>query len=328
MQSGIRNSLLALFSKAGNEYVSGQKISEELGCSRTAVWKHVESLRSEGYELEAVRKLGYRIVAKPDKISENEIRLGLDTDFLGQTIHYKDVLPSTNVKALQLAAEGAGEGTLVVTDEQTSGRGRMNRAWHSPSGKGIWMSFILIPDIPVVKTPQLTLIAAVAVSQALEEESRLQVQIKWPNDILCNGKKIVGILTELQADADRVSSVIIGIGINVNQNESDFPAELQSIASSLSIEQKTTFDRARIIQAILKKFEDRYLEFLSHGFKIIKPLWESYAAITGKEISARTLQGVFTGKSLGIDDEGVLLLLTNDGDIKKIYSADIDLHSS
>lgn len=328
MQSGIRNSLLALFSKAGNDYVSGQKISEELGCSRTAVWKHVESLRSEGYELEAVRRLGYRIVAKPDKISENEIRLGLDTNILGREIHYRDVLPSTNIKALQLAAEGAVEGTLVVTDEQTSGRGRMNRTWHSPSGKGVWMSLILTPDIPVAKTPQLTLLTAVAVAQALEEVSSLQMQIKWPNDILCNGKKIVGILTELQAEADRVSSIIVGIGINVNQSQSDFPTEIQSIASSLSIEQKTMFDRARIIQTILKKFEERYLEFLSDGFKSIKPIWESYAAIQGKEITARTLQGLISGKSLGIDDEGVLLLVTKEGDIKKIYSADIDLHTS
>ncbi|MGX1724962.1 biotin--[acetyl-CoA-carboxylase] ligase, partial [Bacillus haynesii] len=195
MQSNLRKKLIQLFTEADGEFISGQKISEELGCSRTAVWKHIEDLRKSGYELEAVRKLGYKMIKKPDKITEDEIWLGLKTKKMGQTIHFQDVVPSTQKIAHELANNGAPEGTIIVADKQTEGRGRMARAWHSPEGNGIWMSIILRPEMPVQKTPQLTLLAAVAIVQAIEEQTGIAAEIKWPNDILINGKKVVGILT-------------------------------------------------------------------------------------------------------------------------------------
>lgn len=201
----------------------------------------------------------------------------------------------------------------------------MARVWHSQEGNGIWMSLILRPDVPLQKTPQLTLLSAVAVVQAIEAFTGVQAAIKWPNDLMVHGKKAVGILTELQAEEDRVRSVILGIGINVNQQEIDFPGELQDIATSLSMEAGEKIDRAGLIQEILLTFEKRYQDYLNHGFTPIKLLWESYAVGLGNELRARTLQGTFYGKSLGIDDEGVLLLETRDG-IKKIYSADIELN--
>ncbi|MFY0757842.1 biotin--[acetyl-CoA-carboxylase] ligase [Metabacillus dongyingensis] len=327
MQSDLRTRLLQAFSEAEGEFLSGQKLSETLGCSRTAVWKHIEDLRSEGYELEAVRKRGYRITYKPDKISGNEIQLGLKTEFMGRHIHFEEVLSSTQKIAHTLAGDGAKEGTIVVADQQTSGRGRLARAWYSPKQTGIWMSMILRPKIPINKTPQLTLLTAVALIQAIEEVTGLTPEIKWPNDILINGKKIVGILTELQAEADRVHSVIIGVGMNVNHTLDQFPEELQAIATSIAAETGEQADRAQVIQAIMMNFEKLYTSYLIHGFKPVKLLWESYAISLNKNLIARTLQGTIRGRAIGIDDEGVLLLETNEGNIEKIYSADIEIQS-
>ncbi|MGM7721946.1 biotin--[acetyl-CoA-carboxylase] ligase [Metabacillus sp. Hm71] len=325
MQSGLRSKLLEAFSKADGEFLSGQKISEVIGCSRTAVWKHIEELRKEGYELEAVRRLGYRITKKPDKISSNEIQLGLKTELMGRNIHFEETVTSTQKIAQSLANEGAPEGTIVVADQQTSGRGRMSRVWYSPSGTGIWMSMIIRPKIPINRTPQLTLLTAVAIVQAIEELTPLKPDIKWPNDILLNGKKIVGILTELQAEADQVHSVIIGTGINVNQTKEDFPEELQNVATSIKVETGSDWERAQFIQTILLKFEGLYSLFLSQGFKPIKLLWESYAISLQKTIIARTLKGTIEGKAIGIDDDGVLIIEKNDQSIERIYSADIEM---
>ncbi|MEH7236558.1 biotin--[acetyl-CoA-carboxylase] ligase [Bacillus sp. JJ1562] len=325
MQSEIRKKLLEVFSSANGEFISGQKLSEQLGCSRTAVWKHIEDLRNEGYELEAVRKLGYRIISKPDKISGNEIQLGLETKSFGRNIHFEESVTSTQKIAHKLAYEGAIEGTLVVAEEQTTGRGRLDRAWYSPKHTGVWMSMILRPQIPPSQAPQLTLLAAVGVVQAIQEVTGLEPDIKWPNDILIHQKKIVGILTELQAETDRINSVIIGIGINVNQELSQFPESLHSIASSLAIEKGGKIDRAKLIQVILLKIEKLYKEYLQHGFKVVKLLWESYATSIGKQIIARTLSGSIEGKAIGINEEGVLLLEDAAGDVHHIYSADIEL---
>ncbi|THE15113.1 biotin--[acetyl-CoA-carboxylase] ligase [Bacillus timonensis] len=325
VQSEIRKKLLEVFSSANGEFISGQKLSEQLGCSRTAVWKHIEDLRNEGYELEAVRKLGYRIITKPDKISANEIQLGLETKSLGRNIHFEESVTSTQKIAHKLAYEGAVEGTLVVAEEQTTGRGRLDRTWYSPKHTGVWMSMILRPQIPPSQAPQLTLLAAVGVVQAIQEVTGLEPDIKWPNDILIHQKKIVGILTELQAETDRINSVIIGIGINVNQELSQFPENLHTIASSLAIEKGEKIDRAKLIQVILLKIEKLYKEYLQHGFKVVKLLWESYATSIGKQIIARTISGSIEGKAIGINEEGVLLLEDAAGTVHHIYSADIEL---
>ncbi len=325
MQSGLRSKLLEAFSKADGDFLSGQKISEYIGCSRTAVWKHIEDLRKEGYELEAVRRRGYRITKKPDKISSNEIQLGLQTNAMGRNIHFAEEVTSTQKIAQTLAAEGAQEGTIVVADKQTNGRGRMARSWYSPSGTGIWMSMIIRPNIPINNTPQLTLLTAVAIVQAIEEETTLKPDIKWPNDILVNGKKLVGILTELQAEADQVHSVIIGTGINVNQLEDHFPEELRSIATSIYIESGELCERSKLIQSILLKFEALYSLYLSKGFIPIKLLWESYAISLNKVIHARTINGVIEGKAIGIDNDGALLIETDENGIERIYSADIEI---
>lgn len=325
MQSKVRQQLLDAFTNSEEEFLSGQYLADLIGCSRTAVWKHMEELRNEGFELEAVRRKGYRIVKVPEKITENEIRLGLTTKRLGQKIHYEETVHSTQKIALQYSMDGAPEGTIVIAEEQTSGRGRLNREWYSAKYTGVWMSIILRPNLLPQKAPQLTLITAVAVVQAIEEITPLLPQIKWPNDILINGKKITGILTELQAESDQINSVIIGIGMNVNQES--FPRELESIATSLLIEGGQKVNRAKLIQALLTKLEGLYDLYLQEGFYPIKLLWESYAVNIGKRISARMLKETIDGKALGITDDGVLLLEDDKGNIHHVYSADIELQN-
>jgi BirA family transcriptional regulator, biotin operon repressor / biotin---[acetyl-CoA-carboxylase] ligase len=325
LQSEIRKKLLDAFSNNDDQYLSGQTLADTIGCSRTAIWKHIEELRKDGFELEAIRNKGYRIVKTPERVSADEIRLGLKTKFLGQTIHYEDTVDSTQRVAHRLAYDQSMEGTVVVAEEQTLGRGRMERKWYSPKYTGIWMSIILRPKIPLPKAPQLTLIAAVAVVQAIEELTELTPQIKWPNDILINGKKMTGILTELQAEADQINSVIIGMGINVNQKLEDFPIELREIATSLANEQGVYFSRSAMIRSVLTHLEKLYFLYIEKGFLPIKILWESYAISIGKTIKARTLSNVFEGKALGITDDGVLKIEDHSGEIHYIYSADIEL---
>ncbi|WP_286228987.1 biotin--[acetyl-CoA-carboxylase] ligase [Neobacillus mesonae] len=325
MQSELRKQLLDAFTTAGESYLSGQYLAELVGCSRTAVWKHIEELRKEGFELEAVRKKGYRIIKTPERVSADEIMLGLTTSFIGRNIHYEESVESTQKIAHKLASQGVPEGTVVIAEEQRSGKGRMNRNWHSPKYTGIWMSLILKPNIPLTKAPQLTLLTAVAVVQAMEEITGLTPGIKWPNDILIDGKKVTGILTELQAEADRIHSIIIGVGINVNQKLEDFPLELQDKASSLSIQKGEQISRAELIRTIFKHFEKLYSLYLNQGFMPIKILWEGYAVSIGRILKARTLTEVIEGKALGITDEGVLKIEDQSGVIHHVYSADIEL---
>ncbi|MEH7245725.1 biotin--[acetyl-CoA-carboxylase] ligase [Neobacillus niacini] len=325
MQSQLRKDLLDAFTNAGEDFLSGQHIAEVIGCSRTAVWKHIEELRKEGFELEAVRRKGYRIVKTPEMITADELRLGLTTGFIGKNLHYEETVDSTQKIAHRLAYDNAPEGTVIVAEEQVSGRGRMDRKWHSPKYTGIWMSIILRPNIPLPKAPQLTLLAAVAIVQAIEERTGLLPEIKWPNDILLNGKKVTGILTELEAEADRINSIIIGIGINVNQTNEDFPNELKGIATSILIEKGEKVSRADLIKGIFVKLEKLYLLYLAEGFLPIKLLWESYAISIGRNITARTLSHSIIGKAQGITDDGVLMIEDEYGKIHHVYSADIEL---
>ncbi|WP_028391529.1 biotin--[acetyl-CoA-carboxylase] ligase [Bacillus cihuensis] len=325
MQSDVRKKIIDAFSNAFGSFVSGQEIADYVGCSRTAVWKHIEELRNEGYVVEAIRNKGYRIISAPGNVTSNEIQIGLQTTAFGQNIHYEESVDSTQKIANRLANEDAAEGTIVIAEEQTLGKGRLSRNWHSPKFTGIWMSLILRPNIPFHEAPQLTLLAAVAVAQAIEDVTDLTPEIKWPNDLLIKGKKVTGILTELQAESDRIHSVIVGMGINVNQKLSDFPEELQNTATSLFIESGKNISRSALIQQILLNMEKLYHTYLQHGFNPVKLLWESYAVSLGKELKATTVNETIIGKALGITDSGVLLLEDKLGKIHHIYSADVTI---
>ncbi|WP_062198223.1 biotin--[acetyl-CoA-carboxylase] ligase [Massilibacterium senegalense] len=326
MASTLREKLLQILYENEGEFISGQKISEMLDCSRTAVWKNIEELRKEGFELEAVQKKGYRIISKPDRLAEHDIQFNLKTKTFGQIVYAYESITSTQEVAKQLSVEGAKEGTIVVAEEQTKGRGRMNRPWNSKKSDGIYFSLILKPKISIQEAPQLTLLAAVGIVRAIKKVTDLDCHIKWPNDVLLNGRKLVGILTELQAEADQIHSVMIGIGINVNQKR--FPKELEKIATSLYLQMNKKIERVQVLQAVLEELEELYEDYIQYGFDVVKMLWESYAISIGKEIHAHTLRGTITGTAKGITKQGVLLLEDANGVVHEIYSADIEIAST
>ena len=233
MNSTAKEELLKRLFKADGQPVSGQEIADQFGLSRTAIWKYVKELEQAGYEIGTIRKKGYYLITTPDKVNAANIKKYLTTTTYGQTIHYFETCDSTQLIAHDEAQNDASDGTVIISEEQTLGKGRMSRPWDSSASKGIWMSVIVRPALAPQQAPQMTLVAAVAVTRAIEEVTGINPDIKWPNDILINGKKVTGILTELQADPDRVKAIILGIGINVNQEEADFPYELKDIATSL-----------------------------------------------------------------------------------------------
>lgn len=320
----IKHEILKAFHEQPDQFISGEALSQICNCSRTAVWKHIEELRQEGYRIEALRKAGYRLLAAPDSLSEEAIHTGMQTKFIGQTIHAYEEVVSTQLIAHEVASKGAPEGTIVIAEQQNNGKGRLGRVWHSPKGTGIWMSLIVRPSIPLPKAPQLTLLTAVALARAIEKHIGISVQIKWPNDLLFAGKKFCGILTELNAESDRINYLVIGIGINVNSVAADFSADLREIATSLRIASGKQIKRAALLQAFCEEFEAQYLHYLAHGFAHTKKEWEARSISLGRMVTVRTIHTMIEGTSIGLDPEGVLMIEDGSGVLHKVYSADIE----
>ncbi|MGA8943871.1 MAG: biotin--[acetyl-CoA-carboxylase] ligase [Thermoactinomyces sp.] len=326
MERFIRSKIVKLLIENSGVYLSGEEMSRQVGCSRAAIWKHIEELREAGYEIEARPRYGYRLKYRPDRIAPEEIHPHLHTERFGQQIEYVYSTPSTQILAHKLAKDGAPEGTVVVAEEQVEGRGRMGRFWYSPPETGIWMSLILRPPIPLVDASHLTLLASVAVRAAIEKETGLKIRIKWPNDLLIDGKKVCGILTELRGEHDQIHYVIMGIGMNVNVNESDFPIELRKTGTSLAMESGRIIHRASLVASILGELEQTYFTYLQEGFSTIRERWEQGAGMLGEIITARTAQGSVTGIAERINEQGALLIRTSSGTVP-VYSAEIDLHN-
>lgn len=323
MQS-TRNKLIALLASNDDKYISGQMLSEKLHISRSAVWKHMKELKKDGYTIAGKPNFGYCLIYRPDKVSENTVQWGLDTKWNGRKIIHKTTTPSTQKLAHQEAQNNAAHGTVILADEQTGGRGRMGRDWHSTSQKGIWMSLILRPNILPYLAPQLTLLTATALADTIYHHTGEKPQIKWPNDILLNGRKASGILTEMQAEQDQIQYVIIGVGLNVNQTSHDFPEILHASATSLHLETNYTWDIVSLIQAFLLSFEQMFDHYMEEGFPFIKYKWESYGFKIGGKIQVNTLQQRWPATFSGIAEDGALLLKTSEGEIKKLYSAEIE----
>ncbi|BAQ10834.1 biotin--[acetyl-CoA-carboxylase] ligase [Bacillus sp. OxB-1] len=325
MSSIVKNELLKRLFEAGGEPVSGQEIAEQFGLSRTAIWKYVKELEQEGYEIGTIRKKGYYLIQSPDLVNEANVHNYLTAKTYGRNILYYETCPSTQLIAHDEAQNGAADGTVVISEEQTSGKGRLSRPWSSVSGKGIWMSVIARPSLTPQQAPQLTLVAAVAVTRAIEDLTGIEPAIKWPNDILVHGRKVTGILTELQADPDRVKAIILGIGMNVNQDKADFPEELQEIATSLKHVTGKDVNRAEMIAKILSYLELYVDMYVKNGFAPIKLIWEGYSNTMGKRIRAVMLHETIEGTAVGISDEGVLEVRLDDGSVRGIFSADIEI---
>lgn len=323
MQSGI----LKLLRESGGKYVSGEEIADRLGVSRTAVWKRIVELRELGYRIVSQPRNGYILEAAPDLLLPEEIRNGLKTSFIGQNVIHFDSIGSTNVEAKRLAGEGAPDGTVVVAEEQGSGRGRLDRSFFSPRG-GIWFSVILRPHFLPQEAPKCTLMAAVSVAKAMKAFS-FNIGIKWPNDILYEGKKLTGILTEMHAEMDRINYIVIGIGINVNIPLSEFPAELRETATSLQLIKGTDVPRLEFLRNVLENMEALYKTAAAHGFSTIMDEWRHCSATLGQEVRVIGVgrDEQFTGKAVDIDEDGALLIDTEHGQ-KRVVAGDVSIRSS
>lgn len=300
------------FLKNQQDYISGQELCKYFQVSRTAVWKVIKQLQNEGYDILAVNNKGYKLMGSPDVLTENEIISGLTTKMAGRTVYTYDALGSTNDQARMLAEQGAPEGSLVVAETQNTGKGRMGRAFFSPKGCGIWMSLILKPDIPPMTASMITLISAMAVSDMLASYD-IDASIKWPNDLVINGRKVTGILTEMSIAPDVVNSVIVGIGINVNMEE--FPEELEAMAISMKMVTGRTYHRAEVIQRVLQAFEKYYEKFLETGdLAFIRDEYNARMVHMDKSISIHEYKRTWQAVSKGINTQGELIVEDAEGE--------------
>ncbi len=322
----MRDKILKVLVDNRDEFLSGEAISSYLGITRSAVWKHIKALQQDGFEIESRPGLGYRLLALPeelDLISLNEI---MKTQIMGKSIELHQVIDSTNNRARELALEGADEGTLIIAETQLEGRGRLSRSWISPRGKGIWMSLILKPDLSPDQAPHITAIAAVAIRKALNRATGLDIGIKWPNDIIIDGKKVCGILTEMHADIDRIYYVVVGIGINVNMTQEDLPVELSSTATSLRIALGRNLDRRQLIALIMEEIEEIYYTYLENrDFKQILDLCRQYSVTLNRPVKVIGRDTSFEGFAVDFDEDGSLLVKKEDGNIIKVMSGDVSV---
>lgn len=309
------------------DFVSGQQICTQLGVSRTAVWKVINQLKEEGYQIEAVSRKGYRLCASPDVLSIGEIASRLTTKWAGRKLYYFDETDSTNIAAKRYAEEGAPHGTTVIANMQTAGRGRRGRKWQSPPGSAIYMTIMLKPDFSPNKASMLTLVMAVSVADAISEATGLNAGIKWPNDIVVNAKKVCGILTEMNAELDYIHHVVIGVGINTNNGSpEEFPEEIRKTATSLKIESGVHISRAALIERILFHFEKNYDIFVSSlDLSGLMGAYDKYLLNLNAEVRVLDPLGEYSGIARGINSSGELLVEKENGEIVQVFAGEVSV---
>ena len=316
--------ILELF-RSGDGFVSGAALSRVLGVSRTAVWKHVKGLRANGYLIEAVPAKGYRLISSPKVLTQLDIGAGLATRRIGSSLLCLKETESTNAVAFKMAVEGAAEGTVVIADTQTAGKGRLGRVWLSPPGVNLYCSIVLRPPISPVAACQLTFLSVVAVARAIEKCTALKPQIKWPNDILISGKKVAGLLNEMNAETEKVNFVVLGIGVNLNVPLSQLGEGLRHPATSLLEEGGAEVDRVAFTRTLLTELDDLYDRFLLEGEGPVRAEWLERSAIRGRSVSVNSGNREFTGVVQGVDSFGALLVLLGDGKLETVLSGDVTL---
>jgi BirA family biotin operon repressor/biotin-[acetyl-CoA-carboxylase] ligase len=316
--------ILRLFRETGSGFVSGERISRELQVSRTAVWKHINGLREAGYIIEAIPSRGYQLISTPDILSDDEVREQLHTTCIGRRLVCLQETASTNADAFRLAEDGAGEGTTVIADGQSGGKGRRGRIWSSPPGVNLYCSVVLRPQIMPHEAPQLTFLSAVAVARAIEATTGLKPEIKWPNDVLINGKKVAGLLNEMSAETDGINFVILGIGVNLNMSAGQFPDDLRAPATSLLLEQGRPVNRVQFAARMLTELDRLYGGFLQHGFEQVREEWQQRCNARGREVIVSDGgQETVRGKFDGIDGDGALLVRLPGGTTERVLCGDV-----
>ena len=325
MMSTLSHILRALRNDAGTG-VHGTDISQKLGISRAAVWSHIEELRSLGYEINAGPHKGYRLTEVPDVLIADDLTSQLSEDqIIGNQIRVFRETASTNQLVDQIGLAGEPEGLVIFAESQTQGRGRLGRQWISPSKKGLWFSVLLRPALRPPQMTQLTVIAATALARAIRETTPLIPEIKWPNDILINGKKVAGVLTEMSAEPDRVLHAVIGMGLNVNLDEEDFPDALNPPATSLRRECGKPILRSRLAVHLLRALDDDYKRIREGQFKMVSEEWESQCITLQKRVRIHQMDRVIDGYAESLDSEGALMVRTASGLLERITGGDVTI---
>jgi BirA family transcriptional regulator, biotin operon repressor / biotin---[acetyl-CoA-carboxylase] ligase len=313
--------LLLRTSRAG--FVSGAELAASMGVSRTAVWKHIKALEREGYRIEAVPSKGYRLTLAPDVIVISDVKRGLRTRTVGRELVYLAETGSTNTLALDLAQKGAKDGTVVIAETQTGGKGRLGRTWVSPRGN-LYLSVILRPAVPVHKAPLITLMGAVAVAAVVREHLEVPAGIKWPNDVLVSGKKVAGLLTEMSAEPDRIRHIVLGIGVNVNMDARELPPDVRRTATTLAAESGAPLDRTAFVQELLAGLDHWYQRFLKNETDVLKA-WEGLNITLGNRVTVSGTGKRLEGLARSVDAEGRLILELDDGTRLPVAAGDVTI---
>jgi BirA family biotin operon repressor/biotin-[acetyl-CoA-carboxylase] ligase len=304
-------------------FISGEELARKCGISRTMVWKHIKALEREGFGIEAMPSQGYRITLVPDILRLEDVRHGLRTKTIGKEIHFSQEVISTNTLAMGLAADGAPEGTVVIAETQTGGKGRLGRKWISPKGN-LYLSVVLRPNIPMHKAPLITLTGAVAVASAIRTMCGLEAGIKWPNDILFSGKKVSGLLTEMSAEQDRIRHIVLGIGVDVNMEMAELPAEVRGLTTTLAAEAGAKINRTALLQQLLRDLECWYHRFLGNEGDVLNE-WQKLNMTIGNRITVSGAGEALDGLAQGVDSDGRLIVRLDNGTIRTIAAGDVTI---
>ena len=318
-----KEKILNVLRSSSSGFISGEELARKCGISRTMVWKHIKALEREGFGIEAIPSQGYRITSVPDILRLEDVRHGLGTKAIGKEIHFPQEVTSTNTLAMGLAADGAPEGTVVIAETQTSGRGRLGRKWISPKGN-LYLSVVLRPNIPIHKAPLITLTGAVAVASAIRTTCGLEAGIKWPNDILIAGKKVCGLLTEMSAEQDRIRHIVLGIGVDVNMEMGELPPDVRSLSTTLAEEAGKKINRTALFHQVLRDLEHWYQKFLGNEGDVLNE-WKKLNMTIGNRITVNGAGEVLAGLAQGVDSDGRLIVRLDNGTIRTLAAGDVTI---
>jgi len=318
-----KDDILFVLRSSRSGFVSGAELAASIGVSRTAVWKYVKALEREGYCFEAVPSKGYRLTSSPDVIIISDVKQELRATTIGREIIHHAETGSTNTLAMDLAQKGAADGTVVIAEIQTGGRGRMGRTWASPRGN-LYLSVILRPAVPVYKAPLITLTGAVAVATAVREHLGVPAGIKWPNDILVDGRKVAGLLTEMSAEPDRIRHIVLGIGVNVNMDMRELPPDVRRTATTLAAATGGCVDRTSFAKALLASLDRWYQCFLKNDADVVEA-WKGLNVTLGSRVAVSGGGTMLEGLACGVDAEGRLILELDDGTLRQVAAGDVTI---
>jgi BirA family biotin operon repressor/biotin-[acetyl-CoA-carboxylase] ligase len=318
-----KDDVLRLLRSSRSGHVSGAFLAAEMGVSRTAVWKHIKTLEREGYEIKAVPSKGYSLTFSPDVIVAGEVKQGLGTKTIGKEILQFAEVASTNTLAMELAQKGAADGTVIIAETQTGGKGRLGRSWTSPRGN-LYVSVVLRPAVPISKAPLITLMGAVAVAAGVRRHCGVPAGIKWPNDILLSGKKVSGLLTEMSAEPDRIRHIVLGIGVNVNMDSKALQPDVRKMSTTLAAAVGKPVDRTALLRTLLAELDLWYRRFLQNDGEVLAA-WKELNVTLGHRVTVSGGGATLEGLARGVDAEGRLILKLDDGTLRQVAAGDVTI---